>query len=314
MARVGRPGPSHRRHRGLRLRRSACSPSGLREGVRPPRTGALRPSRRRGIRRAIEREWAWRVGHRRSARPRGCEQAPAPPRDGRARPLVVASFFTLCDFARHVAGDRAEVVVAVPPGVEPHDWEPSPRDVADARQARLFVYNGGGLEPMADRLLTEIAGKGPLVLNATDGLPLLGKDPHVWLDPRARAARRWTPSPPASRGPTPRVGPTYERNAAAYKARLATLHDTLDGRARELRPARRRDVPRRLRLSRPALPARAGAGDGHRPRVRAESRGPRPARPLRAGPEREGRLLRDAGEPPRRRDHRARGRRDARSC
>jgi zinc transport system substrate-binding protein len=62
----------------------------------------------------------------------GCQDAPkeaakeaAPP-----RPLVVASFYPLYDFARQVAGDRAEAVSLVPAGVEPHDWEPSPRDVA----------------------------------------------------------------------------------------------------------------------------------------------------------------------------------------
>jgi membrane-associated phospholipid phosphatase len=51
-----------------------------------------------------------------------CTQPSPPP-----RPLVVASFYPLYEFSRQVAGDRAEVVSLVPPGVEPHDWEPSPR-------------------------------------------------------------------------------------------------------------------------------------------------------------------------------------------
>jgi ABC-type Zn uptake system ZnuABC Zn-binding protein ZnuA len=37
------------------------------------------------------------------------------------RPLVVASFYPLCEFSRQVAGDHAEVVSLVPPGVEPHE-------------------------------------------------------------------------------------------------------------------------------------------------------------------------------------------------
>jgi zinc transport system substrate-binding protein len=133
--------------------------------------------------------------------------APPPP----ARPLVVASIYPLFDFARNVAGDRAEVVSLVPPGVEPHDWEPSPRDVAQLQRAKVFVYNGAGLEPWVDKLARDIQGGGVILVNATDGLPLLkaprgrydrdhqqhgpgagtqpgstagaAEDPHVWLDP-----------------------------------------------------------------------------------------------------------------------------------
>ncbi len=165
----------------------------------------------------------------------GCEQSPPA---GPARPLVVASNFALYDFARHVAGDRAEVASLIPPGVAPHDWEPSPRDVADARRARLFVYNGGGLEPMAERLVTEIAGKGPVVLNATGGLPLLGKDPHVWLDPLL--AQRQVDAIAAGLARADAAGRAiYERNAAAYRARLGALHDTL---AAGLETCARRDL------------------------------------------------------------------------
>ena len=55
-------------------------------------------------------------------------------------------FYPLWEFARQVAGDRAEVVSLVPPGVEPHDWEPSPQDVSQVRRAAVFVYNGAGFE------------------------------------------------------------------------------------------------------------------------------------------------------------------------
>jgi len=86
----------------------------------------------------------------------GCQQSPEPG----TRPLVVASVFPLYEFARQVAGDRAEVVSLVPAGVEPHDWEPSPRDIAQVGRARLFVYNGAGLEPWALKLQADLAGQG----------------------------------------------------------------------------------------------------------------------------------------------------------
>ena len=46
----------------------------------------------------------------------GCAPA-APP----GKPLVVATIYPLWEFARQVAGDRADVVALVPAGVEPHD-------------------------------------------------------------------------------------------------------------------------------------------------------------------------------------------------
>jgi zinc transport system substrate-binding protein len=87
----------------------------------------------------------------------GCRESPAP--DG--KPLVVASFFPMYDFARQVAADRAQVISLVPPGVHGHDWEPSPQDVAQVRRARIFVYNGAGFEPWVDKLVKEAAGPRP---------------------------------------------------------------------------------------------------------------------------------------------------------
>ena len=109
----------------------------------------------------------------------GCQQASPP--DG--TPLVVASVYPMYEFARQVAGDRARVVSLVPTGAEPHDWEPSPQDMAEIRRARLFVYNGAGLEPWAGKVKAELDAKTTAVVSASAGIPLVGKDPHVWLDP-----------------------------------------------------------------------------------------------------------------------------------
>jgi zinc transport system substrate-binding protein len=168
----------------------------------------------------------------------GCERAPAPAAS--TKPLVVASFFPLYDFSRQVAGDRAEVISLVPPGVEPHDWEPSPRDVAEVRKARLFVYNGGGFEQAADRILKEIAQGGPVSVDTSTGIPLLegaagadpghdkggghARDPHVWLDP-VLAQRQVSAIAVGLVRIDPPGRETYERNAAAYTTRLVELDE-----------------------------------------------------------------------------------------
>lgn len=122
---------------------------------------------------------------------------------GTGKPLVMASVYPLAFFASQIGGDAVEVRLLVPPGAEPHDWEPTPRDVAAIGDARLLVYNGAGLEPWIDRLAPSLPATGPRVIEATSGLPLLsvkvpasgggdhgdGVDPHVWLDPEMAKAQ-----------------------------------------------------------------------------------------------------------------------------
>jgi len=168
----------------------------------------------------------------------GCEPAPPP-----ARPLVVATIYPLWDFSRQVAGDRAEVVALVPPGVEPHDWEPAPQDVARLQKAQVFVYNGAGFEPWVDRVLPDLP-ENVLKINATEGLPLQsppwysgGVDPHVWLDPVLAQAQV-----DRIRDALSRADPT---GVAAYQAgaqRLRTELDALHRRYAEvLRTCRRKE-------------------------------------------------------------------------
>jgi zinc transport system substrate-binding protein len=161
-------------------------------------------------------------------------------------PLVVASFYPLYEFSRQIAGDRAEVVALVPAGVEPHDWEPSPQDLVRMQKAKLFVYNGAGLEPWVEKLLRDAKTKGVVAVRTTERVALLtgeGQghehaqeaqsgaqpkgathpvDPHVWLDP-VRAQTQVE----AIRGGLAKVDPVnaaaYAANAQAYRSKLAAL-------------------------------------------------------------------------------------------
>lgn len=101
---------------------------------------------------------------------------------------VVTSFYPLYDFTLHVAGDRAEVSSLVPPGIEPHDWEPTSGDVTKVRDADLLVINGAGFESWAEGIGARV------IVNASEGLEIEeeleedehgheGVNPHIWLDP-----------------------------------------------------------------------------------------------------------------------------------
>jgi zinc transport system substrate-binding protein len=162
-----------------------------------------------------------------------CQQPSVP--DGKT--LVVTSVFPVYEFAREVAGDRAQVVSLVPTGVEPHDWEPSPQDMAQARRARLFVYNGAGLEPWAEKVKAEVEGK-TAVVSATAGISLVGGDPHVWLDPTLARIEVAT-----IRAALTRVDPGGTEVFAARAKAFAAKLDALDERfAAGLRNCARRQV------------------------------------------------------------------------
>ena len=49
---------------------------------------------------------------------------------------VVTTFYPMYEFTKQVAGDYANVIALIPPGVEPHDWEPSAKDMKKVKEAR----------------------------------------------------------------------------------------------------------------------------------------------------------------------------------
>src|SRR6188474_1917871 len=66
--------------------------------------------------------------------------------DAGAKIKVAASFYPLAHFASKVGGGFVSVTNITPAGSEPHEFEPSPRQIADIYGSKLLVYNGAGLD------------------------------------------------------------------------------------------------------------------------------------------------------------------------
>ncbi len=96
---------------------------------------------------------------------------------------VVVSFYPLYDFTKNIGKEKVNVTVIIPFGVEPHDWEPTPKDISKILNADLFIYNGAGLEPWAERLVKDVKNKGIVVIDMYKAIGAKGEDPHIWLDP-----------------------------------------------------------------------------------------------------------------------------------
>jgi zinc transport system substrate-binding protein len=163
-----------------------------------------------------------------------------------AKLKVVASFYPLYDFAKNVGGDRADVSILIPAGVEPHNFEPAPSDIMLLSEADIFILNGAGLEHWAPNLIEGVGNRKLLVVDTSDGIALLnsqdldvsGSDPHIWLDPlyaskQVEAIKNaFIEADPAGRA-------HYEANAAAYEAKLGAL----DAEFRALLPScRKKDI------------------------------------------------------------------------
>lgn len=104
---------------------------------------------------------------------------------------IATSFYPLYFFASEIAGDRAEVYTITPNGSEPHDYEPTAKDIARIEASKLLIINGAKLEPWANKLTPEFKNKNIVVISVGDTLATekmledgaMTQDPHIWLSP-----------------------------------------------------------------------------------------------------------------------------------
>jgi len=97
---------------------------------------------------------------------------------------VVSSFFPIDQFVGKVGGEAIERMLLIPKGVEPHDYEPTIKDIQRVDSADVLVYNGLGFENWIGKM------SNPQKIDASNGLNAsyldernMTFDPHVWLDP-----------------------------------------------------------------------------------------------------------------------------------
>ena len=115
--------------------------------------------------------------------------------DGRQHKIrVVATLFPLYDMARNIGGDKAEISLLLPPGMEAHSFEPKPGDIMMVNEADIFIYTGKFMEPWAEGIIKSTANKKLIVIDASHGTKMIPSefhdadgpagslDPHIWLD------------------------------------------------------------------------------------------------------------------------------------
>lgn len=153
--------------------------------------------------------------------------------DVKGKLTVITTLFPTYDFARQIAGNTASVRILLPPGIEAHSFEPTPRDIADIRNADIFVYTGKYMEPWVEKIAIESASAGVTIVDASTGIGLLRHDddghhgdfdPHIWTDPlNAKIMAENIAEALAIRLPEKREA--FLANLATYEAELDRLHE-----------------------------------------------------------------------------------------
>lgn len=95
--------------------------------------------------------------------------------------MLAAETF-LADIAQNVAGDRLAVESLLGPGIDPHEFQATPRDAIRIAQAQVLIVNGRGYETWLQKTL-DATENPPLVVEASAGVAGDQKDPHLWMSP-----------------------------------------------------------------------------------------------------------------------------------
>ena len=84
----------------------------------------------------------------------GCRRAQTPAPDKRIS--VVTTLFPYYDFVRQTAGDRVNITLVVPAGMDSHSFEPTPADMITIQNADVLICNGGEMEHWLSQVLDSI--------------------------------------------------------------------------------------------------------------------------------------------------------------
>lgn len=108
---------------------------------------------------------------------------------------VISSFYPLHEFSQNVGKEKVDAKLLVPVGIEPHDWEPTIKDVQKMQKSDLIIINGIGFENWVDKLY-EMNYQGVVVDTSIGIIKNMdeessihkeshneSEDPHIWLNP-----------------------------------------------------------------------------------------------------------------------------------
>jgi len=158
--------------------------------------------------------------------------SPTAPRAAAEPIAAVATIGMVGDVVANVGGACVKVTTLIGPGIDPHLFQASARDVQTFSGAEAIFYSGHSLEGQLGEVLARLAESRPTVAVAEAAVPReelipvddqYGVDPHVWMD-----ASLWARTAPVVAETIAELRPDCaedaRRNGEAYAAHLQALH------------------------------------------------------------------------------------------
>ena len=124
-----------------------------------------------------------------------CSSSDTTTEAGSERPTVVVTYSVLGSIVEQLVGDAATVTTLIPDGQDPHEFEPSAKDIESLNNANIVVSNGLDFEEGLEETLENAKTAGVNVFMAGDHITVRelsdeghdhgSFDPHLWLSPAA---------------------------------------------------------------------------------------------------------------------------------
>lgn len=155
-----------------------------------------------------------------------------------AKIMIVTSFYPLYEFTSEIGKENVDVILLVPQGVEPHDWEPTINDLQKIQQSDMLIINGAGFEKWIKQAI-EINPK-IILVDTSKGINLIThetnnpnqklesnfSDPHIWLNPN-NAKIQLENIQKALSNYDPKNSEFYKINSNEYSKKLDSLDSTI---------------------------------------------------------------------------------------
>ena len=155
---------------------------------------------------------------------------------------VSASNTLVADWVRVIGGNRVSLNTLIPANADPHEYQPSTRDIASLSRSKVLFVSGAGLESWLPKVrgaassvpVVELASAAGVKLRQRDG----GTDPHFWWNPQnVSAAAALIASTLGKLDPA--GGAVYANNLSAYEKQLAAADAYASKQFASLPPAQR---------------------------------------------------------------------------
>lgn len=150
------------------------------------------------------------------------------------KPIVAVTITPEKSFVEAVCGDKVDVVVMVPPGNSPENYEPTPKEMEQFSKAKIYFTIGVPTEssyilPKAKEIsemkVIKLQDEVAKTYNELEIAPGQ-RDPHIWLSPKRAKEMVKIINREVGQLDTENAK-EYEKNAQAYEAELDHLDDKI---------------------------------------------------------------------------------------